>query len=261
MGGDHAGTAALITGGAQGLGLAVAEALIAQGCSRIVLAGRDPAKGAAAVARLTAPGRAVSFVSVDLADAGAARALVDTAAERLGRVTALVNSAANTDRASILDVTPAEWDLAFAVNTRGPAFALQRLAQLAIAAGHEAACVNVLSVNIHGGQSFLAPYSASKSALENVTKNAAQALRRHRIRVNAVAPGWMDTPAEHAIQKAWHGAGDDWLEKAEARMPFGRLVQPAHVAGLIAYLLGPASGVMTGAVIDFDQNVPGGAQE
>jgi NAD(P)-dependent dehydrogenase (short-subunit alcohol dehydrogenase family) len=119
----------------------------------------------------------------------------------------------------------------------------------------------VLSVNIHGGQSFLAPYSASKTALENVTKNAAQALRRHRIRVNAVAPGWMDTPAEHAIQKAWHGAGDDWLEKAEARMPSGRLVQPAHVAGLIAYLLGPASGVMTGAVIDFDQNVPGGAQE
>ena len=113
---------------------------------------------------------------------------------------------------------------------------------------------------IHGGQSFLSPYSASKAALANVTKNAAQALRRHRIRVNAIGcrAGWT-RPAEDAIQRDYHGAGDDWLAKAEARQPFGMLVKPEHVAGLVAYLLGPASGVMTGAVIDFDQNVAGRA--
>ena len=100
---------------------------------------------------------------------------------------------------------------------------------------------------VHCGQSFLAPYSASKAALANVTKNSAQALRRHRIRVNGINCGWMDTPGEDAIQRKYHGAGDDWLEKAEAAQPFGTLVKPAQVARLAAYMLGPASGVMTGA--------------
>ena len=74
---------------------------------------------------------------------------------------------------------------------------------------------------VHCGQSFLAPYSASKAALANVTKNAAQALRRHRIRVNGINCGWMDTPGEDATQRKYHGAGDDWLAKAEAAQPFG----------------------------------------
>src|SRR5690606_23248648 len=122
---DHAGTAALITGGAQGLGLAVAEALVAQGCRQLVLAGRDRDKGAAAVAQLVASGAEVSFLAVDLAGgAEAATAMVDAAAERMGRVTALVNSAASTERASILDATPELWDRIFAVNTAAPAFAL-----------------------------------------------------------------------------------------------------------------------------------------
>jgi NAD(P)-dependent dehydrogenase (short-subunit alcohol dehydrogenase family) len=234
---------------------------VAQGCRKLVLAGRDRAKGAAAVERLQALGAEAGFVSLDLGEVRAAIAMVDEASERMGSVTALVNSAASTDRAGILDATPELWDRMFAVNCTGPSFALQRFAQLAIAAGRGGSVVNVLSTNIHGGQSFLTPYSASKSALANVTKNAAQSLRRKRIRVNAVNPGWMDTPAEDAVQKKFHNAPDDWLAQAEAKAPFGMLVKPAHVAGLIAYLLGPASGVMTGAVIDFDQHVAGGSAE
>jgi NAD(P)-dependent dehydrogenase (short-subunit alcohol dehydrogenase family) len=188
-------------------------------------------------------------------------ALIDRAANRFGRVTALVNAAATTERGSILDCSPADFDKHMAINTRGPFFALQRFAQLAVAAGHPAQVVNILSMVVHCGQSYLAPYSASKAALANITKNAAQALRGHRIRVNGINCGWMDTPGEDVVQRQFHGAQDGWLEAAESKAPMGMLVKPAHVAGLASYLLSEASGVMTGALVDFDQNVAGAYPE
>jgi NAD(P)-dependent dehydrogenase (short-subunit alcohol dehydrogenase family) len=254
--GLHDTTVAVITGGAQGLGRAVAERLAAEGCTRIVISGRDTAKGTRAATRIGA-----DFIAAEMGDVAEVRALIDAAAARFGPVTALVNAAAVTDRASVLDCTPAEWDRQFAVNARGPFFAIQAVAQGAIAAGQRASVVNILSMVTHCGQSFLAPYSASKAALGNVTRNAANALRRHRIRVNGINVGWMDTPGEDAIQRRWHNAGDDWLARAEAAQPFGSLVKPASVAGLVSWLVSDASGVMTGSVIDFDQNVAGAYPE
>lgn len=257
----HRDTVAVVTGGAQGLGRAIVERLIAEGCARAVIAGRGAEAGRAAAKELSALGADVRFVRADMGRVEDARHLIDAAAEAFGRVTALVNAAASTDRGSILDASPEAWDRHMAVNARGPFFALQRLAQRAIEARHEAACVNILSMVVHAGQSFLAPYSASKAALANVTRNAANALARHRIRVNGINCGWMDTPGEDETQRRWHGAGDDWLQKAEAAQPFGMLVKPESVAHLAAYLLGPRSGVMTGALIDFDQNVSGAYPE
>lgn len=258
---DHSDTVAVITGGAQGLGLAIAERLVAEGCTRLVLAGRSAAKGAVAVDLLTGQGAEVLFVPTDLGQVDQAVGLIDAGLNRFGRLNALVNAAAATDRGSILDTTPDAWDNLMAVNARGPFFALQRFAQTAIAAGHGASAVNILSMVVHCGQSFLAPYSASKAALANVTKNAAQALRSQRIRVNAINCGWMDTPGEDETQRKYHGAQDGWLQAAEARQPMGMLVKPAHVAGLASYMLSAESGVMTGAVVDFDQNVAGAYPE
>ena len=252
----HSQTAALIIGGTQGLGLAIAERLMMEGCGQIVLAGRDATKGEAAAAGIRA-----TFVQTDLADPASVIAAVDTAAARMGRVTALVNAGAMTDRGSVLETTPDLWDQMMNTNARGPFFAIQRMAQRAIEGGHEATAVNILSMVVHCGQSFLAPYSASKAALANVTRNAAQALKTHRIRVNGINCGWMDTPGEDAVQRKYHGAGDDWLAQAEAGQPFGMLVKPAHVAGLASYMLGPGSGVMTGALVDFDQNIAGAYPE
>jgi NAD(P)-dependent dehydrogenase (short-subunit alcohol dehydrogenase family) len=252
----HRDTAALVVGGTQGLGLAIAERLRAEGCTRLVITGRDRAKGEAAATAVGA-----TFLQVDLEDTAAVLRAVDQAADAMGRVTALAIAGALTDRGSILDTSPALWDRMMTANARSPFFAIQRVAQRAIEAGHEASVVNILSMVVHCGQSFLAPYSASKAALANVTKNSAQALRRHRIRVNGINCGWMDTPGEDAIQRKYHGAGDDWLEKAEAAQPFGTLVKPAQVAHLAAYMLGPASGVMTGSIVDFDQNVAGAYPE
>ena len=94
-----------------------------------------------------------------------------------------------------------------------------------------------------------------------LTRNIAFSLLPHRIRVNGLNIGWMDTPAEDGVQRKWHGAGDDWLEKAEAAKPFGSLVKPVSVAGLISYLLSAEAGVLTGSIIDFDQHVNGATPE
>lgn len=252
----HSDTGALIFGGTQGLGLAIARRLRDEGCTRLVLAARDPAKGAAAAADLDA-----QFLPVDLADAQSVIACVDRAASLIGPLNALCLSAASTDRGSIFDTTPEAFDRMFAINTKGPFFAIQRFVQLAKAAGHPASLVTILSMSAHVGQSFLTPYSASKAALSNITKNTANALRHDRIRANGINCGWMDTPGEDAIQRSYHGSDDGWLARAESAQPFGMLVKPDHVAGLAAYMLGPQSGVMTGSVVDFDQNVSGASAE
>lgn len=259
---SHAETCALVTGGTQGLGRAIAERLLAEGCKKLVIASLEDQGSGDSVARaLSRDGARVSFIAVDMADLSAVDGMVASAADRMGRVTSLVNAAGTANRSDVLTTTPEQWDMLMAVNARGPFFAIQNVANRAIKAGHGATVVNILSMTVHCGQSYLAPYSASKAALANVTRNAANFLRNHHIRVNGICPGWMDTPGEDAAQRRWHGAGDDWLRKAEAAQPLGMLVKPAHLAGLAAYMLGPGSGVMTGAVVDFDQTITGAYPE
>jgi NAD(P)-dependent dehydrogenase (short-subunit alcohol dehydrogenase family) len=261
MSAPHRQSCALVTGGSQGLGLAVARQLTADGCRQIVIAGRDVDKGQQTARQMQADGVDAFFIAVDMGDAGSVRELVDQATQRMGRINVLVNAAADSSRGDVFDTDPQDWDRLMSINLKGPFFAIQRVAQLARAGGHPASVVNILSMVIYCGQSFLAAYSASKAGLANVTRNAAQSLRQHQIRVNGVACGWMNTPGEDAVQRKWHGAGEDWLEKAAAAQPFGKLVEPADVAGLVSYLTGPHSGVMTGSIIDFDQNVAGAYPE
>jgi len=109
----------------------------------------------------------------------------------------------------------------------------------------------------HGGQPFLSPYSVSKGALATLTKNAAFSLMRWRIRVNGLNLGWMDTPGEDRVMRLYHGAQDGWRERAAAEQPFGRLIEPAEAARAVAFLASAESGMMTGAIIDYDQSVLG----
>jgi NAD(P)-dependent dehydrogenase (short-subunit alcohol dehydrogenase family) len=90
-----------------------------------------------------------------------------------------------------------------------------------------------------------------------LTKTVAYQLMRYRIRVNTVNPGWMDTPGEDSIQRRFHGATDGWLEAAEAGRPFGRLIKPVELASTLAFVLSDDAGLMTGAIIDYDQTVIG----
>lgn len=250
-------TSAIITGGAQGLGLAVARQLVGEGCRKLALLGRSAEKGKAAVAELQKAGAEAIFIAADMADPNACLGAAETALKRFGTINALVNSGASTARGTLVDTTVERYNELFDTNARGPFFLMQAVVRHLLETKQQGSIVNVLSVNIHCGQDFLTAYSGSKGALATMTKNVAAAYRKDRIRCNAVSPGWMDTPGEHSIQKAVHNAPDDWLAKAEASMPFGKLAKPDELAVLIAYLVSPQSGVMTGSVIDYDQNVIG----
>jgi len=253
----NAGMHAVVTGGAQGIGLAVAQRLADEGCGKIALIGRTASKGPAAVADLKARGCEAVFIAADQARVEDCERAIAAAIAHCGGVNVLVNAAGSSERGSLTDTTPEVYDRLFATNVRGPFFLMQGLVRHLLETGQPGSIVNVLSMSAHCGQGFLSPYSASKGALATLTKNVANAYRANRIRCNAVLPGWMDTPGEDAVQKRFHRASDDWLAKAEASMPMGQLVKPDQLAALIAYLASPRSGVMTGALVDYDQNVAG----
>jgi NAD(P)-dependent dehydrogenase (short-subunit alcohol dehydrogenase family) len=257
MAGQLDGRIAVITGGTQGLGEATARLFAERGAAGIVITGRNAERGAKVVADLEAMGTKALFVAAELGDIAAVQKVIPAADGRFGRVDCLVNAGAITDRGTILDTSPELFDRMFAVNVKAPFFLIQDAAKVMRREGKGGTVVNILSTSGYGGQHFLAAYSASKGALGILTKNAGYALMRDHIRVNGLNIGWMETPGEHAIQKSAHDAPADWLEKAAPHLPMGRLLQPAEVARAIAFLSSDESGLMSGALVDFDQSVQG----
>ena len=254
---DHssfAGKVAVITGGSQGLGEATARLMASRGAAGIVVTGRNVERGEAVAADLACEAR---FVAADLAEAGAAESILAATDDAFGRVDTVVNAAALTVRGSVWDTTAELWDTMFFTNTRAPGLIMSAAAKIMKREGIEGTMVNVGSVASYGGTDFLFPYSASKMALQAMTRNAAYTLMRHRIRVNLIQPGWMATPGEDVIQRTFHGADDGWLDEAAAAQPFGRLIDPDEVARSICFLASAESGLMTGSIIDFDQTVQG----
>jgi NAD(P)-dependent dehydrogenase (short-subunit alcohol dehydrogenase family) len=258
---DNSTTSVIISGGTQGLGMAVAECLIAQGCRHLTITGRDADKGEAAAATLGRNGVECLFVACDVASIEDCQSVVQQAVARHGFVNGLVNCAADTSRGSLVDTSPELWDRHMNINLRGPFLLMQGVVRHLLETDKPGSIVNILSTSAHVGQSFLTAYSTSKGGLQTLTLNTANAYRSNLIRCNAVAPGWMDTPGEDVVQKRFHDAPDDWLEQAEAGLPMGQLVKTDQIAPLIAYLVSSDSGIITGAVINYDQQIIGAVPE
>lgn len=251
-----AGKVVVVTGSTQGLGEAIARYCADAGALGVVVTGRSADKGAQVCAALEAKGARALFVAADLEQVDDCRRIIAEADRRFGRVDGLVNSAATTDRGHLHDTSVELWDRTMALNVRAPFLLTQEAVRVMKREGQGGSIVNILSMSANGGQPFLCAYSTSKGALATLTKNNAFALRKDKIRVNGLRIGWMETPGEHAIQHK-DGNPRNWLELAAPKQPFGRILSVDDVAGLTLWLLSNEGEMMTGSLIDFDQNVIG----
>lgn len=251
------GRVVLVNGGTQGVGAAVARAGVREG-ARVVVTGRRVDVGKRFAADLSTAGGDVRFVQADLADPDQAKATVTRTVEEFGRIDGLCNAAGLTTRGTLLDTTPELFDQHIAVNLRGPFFAMQAAVADMIDREATGSIVNIISISAHGGQAYLAPYVAAKSGLIGATRNAAQAHRWDRIRINGLNIGWTESEGEAETQRRFHDGGPDWAGEAAASVPMGKLGQPDEIAEIVVLLLSPRSGVVTGSVVDWDQIVIGG---
>ena len=247
----------LISGGTAGLGAGIARAAAREGAT-VAVTGRRRKPGEALAAELTAGGTKALFVQADVADVAQVRACTATVIAEFGRVDSLVNAAGLTARGTLLDTTPDLFDAHIAVNLKAPFFLMQAVVADLVARKAPGTIVNIISTSAHAGQPYLAPYVAAKAGLAGLTRNAAHAHRWDRIRINGLNIGWTDTEGEDATQRRFHGADDDWRAKAGASLPMGKLGQVDEIADFVVFLLSDRSGVVTGSVIDWDQNVLGG---
>jgi NAD(P)-dependent dehydrogenase (short-subunit alcohol dehydrogenase family) len=251
------GKIAVVTGGTQGLGETIARLFAERGAAGLVICGRNAKSGERVASDISAAGCPTVFVQADLGKVADCRKVVAKADERFGRVDALVNAAALTDRGNIFDTTEERYNEIFDVNVRAPFFLIQESVKVMRREKITGSIVNIQSMSAHGGQPFITAYCASKGALATLTRNVAHSLLKFRIRINGLNIGWMSTVGEDNIQKKYHNAQDGWLDEAVKSRPFGRLIDPKEVARACAYLCSDESGLMTGSNIDFDQTVVG----
>jgi NAD(P)-dependent dehydrogenase (short-subunit alcohol dehydrogenase family) len=240
---------AIITGGAQGIGAAVAKQFLTEDFAGVLLVSRTAERLQKEAKALSKHGK-VATLAVDLADNDTPAKAVALALKTFGRLDVLVNAAGNTQRWSVENVTFEAYTEMFDVNVKAPLFLMQHAA----AAMPNGGCIiNISSMLAYGGPPDIGVYAASKAALNALTKNAANALKRKGIRVNCINLGWANTEGEHALQTGFHKQPQNWAELAGKKVPFGKLISPEHIAGTCAYLVSPAAELMTGAVIDYEQ--------
>jgi NAD(P)-dependent dehydrogenase (short-subunit alcohol dehydrogenase family) len=237
--GELGGLSAVVTGGASGIGAAIAERLLADG-ARVAVFDLDVAG---------APDGSLA-VTADVTDDASVRAAVERVLEEWGRLDVLVNNAGIGAQGTVADNADDEWRRVLDVNLMG-AVRVTRAALPALRRSPAAVVINTGSIAATAGLPQRALYSASKGAVHALTRAMAADHMPEGIRVNCVSPGTADTPW---IGRLLARADDPDAERAalEARQPHGRLVTAQEVAGAVAYLASPRSGSTTGTVIAVD---------
>ncbi len=240
------GKVALVTGGNGGIGLGIAKGLAASGAS-IVVAARDGRKTRRAVSELQSMGASALGVEVDVSDAASVARMVRAALDDLGRVDVLVNNAGTTVRKAPQDYTLDEWKLVVDVNLTGSYLCAREVYPVMAAAGG-GKIINIGSMTSIFGSDWVAPYSASKGGVVQMTKSLAVAWAADNIQVNAILPGWVHTDLTAAISTG----NPDRYRFITSRIPQGRWAEPDELAGTAVFLASPASDYVTGSSIPVD---------
>ena len=240
---------AIVTGGARGIGNAIARRYLTEG-ARVVIADIDEMAGSDAVQDLGALG-AVRFIACDVGDADAVRNLVAATVAAFGEIDVLVNNAAILAAKDFLDLEEADFDRVIRVNLKGAFLCGQTVARHMIerikAGGKPGAIVNLSSVNAVFAIANQVPYSVSKGGINQLTKVMALALAPYGIRVNAIGPGSIRTEMLATVM-----ADAEARRRILSRTPLGRIGEPSEIAAIAAFLASDEASYITGQTIYAD---------
>lgn len=244
------GKHALVTGGATGIGLAIAQALLAQGV-KVTISGRTESALQAAVNSLHENGQ-IAYVCMDVSDSASVAAGFSTAVEQFGTVDILINNAGQASSAAFLKTTEAQWQQMLAVNLTGTFLCAQQ-ALPAMLTQSWGRIVNVASTAGLKGYAYVAAYAAAKHGVIGLTKSLALEVAQKGVTVNAVCPGYTETDiVREAIANIMAKTGRT-EEQARAELAAGspqkRLIQPEEVADAVLWLCSPASASQNGQSI------------
>lgn len=241
---DLSGETALVTGSSQGIGFALAQGLRSAG-AKIVLNGRNEARLAEACDALSgAPG-----LSFDVTDPGAVRTAIDRYEGEEGPITILVNNAGMQHRAPLEDFDPDAFDTLMRTNVNSVFYVGQAVARHMIGRGR-GKIINIASVQASLARPQIAPYTASKGAVANLTKGMATDWARHGLNVNAIAPGYFDTPLNAALV-----ADPDFSAWLAKRTPQGRWGELPELTGACIFLASKAASFVNGHTLYVDGGI------
>lgn len=246
---DISGQNVVVTGGAMGIGFGIASRFVEGGANVLIADLNDGAAAAAAAKLAGGPGR-VALIKADVSDPAVAEQMVATCVQKFGSLDVMVNNAGIYPFAPMLQMTPEQFDRVYAINLRGLAFCAKAAAAQMVTQKHGGSIVNLASIDaIHPSSVGLAAYDASKGGVLMFTKNFALEVAPHGIRVNAIAPGGIDTEGSSGASTA------DIKAAFIARIPLRRMGVPDDIAKVAVFLASPAAGYMTGEVVVVDGGV------
>jgi 3-oxoacyl-[acyl-carrier protein] reductase len=235
---------AVVTGAAQGIGRAIAEALARRG-AHVVVADLQVEKAEATAKEIAADtGRRAIAVQVDVSDNASAKAMIERAIAEFGHIDILVNNAGITRDTLIMRMKEADWDLVLNVNLKG-AFNCSKAAIRPMMKQHYGRIVNITSVSGLAGQAGQTNYSSSKAGLIGLTKALAKEVGSRNITVNAVAPGFIETDLTADLPQ-------ELKDMAIQMTPVGRFGKPEDVANAVAFLVSDEVSFITGQVLSVD---------
>ena len=246
---------AIVTGGAQGMGRAISLRFAQEG-AKVVVAdlNLDGAEGTAG--EIVGAGGEAAAVAVDVRDQEQVQQMVDTAVDRFGGLDILVNNAGVGKIIPFFETTEADWDFIFDINCKGLLWCSQAAARQMIAQGRGGKIINLASQAGRRGEALVLAYCASKACVISMTQSTALALASHKINVNAIAPGIVDTPFWDEVDRQFAKLLD--MEVGEPKrtftqsIPLGRIEQPEDVAGAAVFLASSDADYITQQTLNVD---------